>query len=85
MYYTMLKKAAESEAALFFYEAAEIATCDELLEKELVSGAVHRGPDGAGYAVIYCATPDGRALLALSETTARLRLKGLTKGPAGPP
>lgn len=75
MDYTILRKAAGSDAALFLYEPSEIAACTDLLNKELVSGAVHRPLDGVEYAVIYCATPDGRALLALSEATARILLK----------
>lgn len=75
MEYTLLRRAAESAEGLILHDTAEIQAFQLLLNKGLVAGRHHTPEDRPAYAVIHCLTPDGRAMLSLTEYVARARLK----------
>ena len=71
MDYAILERAAGSPDGLFLHNPAEIAVFHSLVEQGLIKGHVYRPRAQAPYAVVHCLTPDGRALLALRDYTAR--------------
>ncbi len=77
MQYKLLRRAAVSPEALVLRDDSEIQAFHVLLSKGLVAGLLHRPEGQPMYAVIHCVTPDGRALLSLTEFVARARLRAL--------
>ncbi len=77
MQYKLLQRAAASSGALILRDDPDIQAFDVLLSKGLIAGLLHRPEGQPMYAVIHCVTPDGRALLSLTEFVARARLKAL--------
>ena len=71
MRYSILQRAADTPEGLILLGPIEIAVFEELVKRDLIKGAVHRPVGKPAYAVVHCLTPDGRALLAFREFSAR--------------
>ncbi len=62
-----LLHAAAARQPLFLHRPDEVRAFEDMRSKGLVAGTVRGDAHGRPCAVLYCLTPDGRALLAMTR------------------